>query len=60
MKGQFDDGEKIYLQVQEGFKKHYEKGTVVESRRQISGLKQAAFSFCKESLPVFDSKWVLN
>jgi hypothetical protein len=34
----------MYLKVPEGFERYHEEGTVLEIRRTIYGLKQAAFA----------------
>jgi hypothetical protein len=55
LKGNFEDNELRYLEVQEDFEKHYKEGTVLELKRTIHGLKQAAFAFWKELLIAFKS-----
>ena len=55
LKGNFENDKVMYLEVPEGFEKYYEEGTVLEFKRTIYGLKQAAFAFWKELLMAFES-----
>jgi Reverse transcriptase (RNA-dependent DNA polymerase) len=55
LKGNFEDNELRYLEVQEDFEKHYKEGTVLELKRTIHGLKHASFAFWKELLIAFKS-----
>jgi hypothetical protein len=48
LKGRFNDGEEMNLQISQGFEIYYEKGTVIKLQRTIYGLKQAVFAFCCE------------
>jgi hypothetical protein len=48
--GTFEDGEKIYLKVPEGFELYYPKGTLLELNKTIYGLKQSAMAFWRELL----------
>jgi hypothetical protein len=56
LKGRFNNGEEMYLQIPQGFEIYYEKGTVLKHQCTIYGLKQAAFSFCRKLLMA----WVLS
>ena len=51
--GRFEDDERIYMEVPEGFEKYYPKDVVLRLLRTIYGLKQAAIAFWKELLSAF-------
>ena len=53
--GLFEDGEQIYMEVPEGFEKHYGAGFVLLLLRTIYGLKQSAYAFWKQLLMAFRS-----
>jgi hypothetical protein len=55
LKGGFNCGEEMYLQLSQGFEIYYEKGTVIMLQRTIYGLKQAAFAFWRELLMTFNT-----
>lgn len=50
LKGQFDDGEVLFMEVPEGFEKYYPKDVVLRLKQTIYGLKQAAMAFWRELL----------
>jgi Reverse transcriptase (RNA-dependent DNA polymerase) len=45
LKGRFNDGEEMYLQIPQGFEKYYDNGKVLKLQSTIYGLQQAAFAF---------------
>jgi hypothetical protein len=53
--GEFGEEEKIYMEVPQGFEKHYQEGTVLLLLKTIYGLKQAAYAFWKQLLMAFHS-----
>jgi hypothetical protein len=55
LKGRFNDGEEMYLQIPQGFEIYYEKGTILKLQRTIYGLKQAVFAFWRELLMAFNA-----
>ena len=55
LKGRFNDGEEMYLQIPQGFEKHYDTGIVLKLQRTIYGLKQAALAFWRELLMAFNA-----
>ena len=55
LNGRFADKEVLFMEVQEGFERHYGRNTVLRLKRTIYGLKQAAFAFWKELLLAFKS-----
>ena len=48
--GKFADGERIYMEVPIGWEKFYPPNVVLELKKTIYGLKQAAMAFWKELL----------
>ena len=48
--GLFEDGEKLYMRIPEGFEEFYSPDDVLELERTIYGLKQAAKAFWRELL----------
>jgi hypothetical protein len=50
LNGQFEDGEELFMQVPEGFKRHYPGDIVLKLQCTIYGLKQAAYAFWRELL----------
>jgi hypothetical protein len=55
LKGRFNDGEEIYLQIPQSFEIYYEKGTALKLQRTIYGLKQDPFAFWRELLQAFNT-----
>jgi len=56
LKGRFENGEKIYMDVPQGFEKYYDPQVwVLLLRRTIYGTKQAAYAFWRELLKAFKS-----
>ena len=53
--GNFEDGEILYMEVPQGFEKHYPEGTVLLLNKTIYGLKQAAKQYWKEAVRCFIS-----
>lgn len=45
LRGDFEDGEQIYLKVPQGFEKYYVQDVVLKLQKTIYGLKQAAMAF---------------
>jgi hypothetical protein len=45
LKGTFANGEKLYMHVPQGMKRHYKPNTVLHLKKTIYGLKQAAYRF---------------
>ena len=43
--GEFTDGEDIFMEVSQGFEKHYPGNVVLRLLKTIYGLKQAAMAF---------------
>ena len=52
---QFNDGEKIYVEVPQGFKKFYPGNVVLLLLKCIYGLKQAAVAFWRKLLKCMKS-----
>jgi hypothetical protein len=52
---EFEEGEKLYMQVPEEFEKYYPVGVVLLLLKTIYGLKQAAIAFWKQLLKAFAS-----
>ena len=48
MHGTFEKGEKVHMNVSEGWESFYSPNTVLLVLHTIYGLKQADMSFCKE------------
>ena len=48
--GHFENGERLYMKVPEGFEEFYGEDEVLELMKTIYGLKQAAHAFWKELL----------
>jgi hypothetical protein len=55
LNGRFADEEVLFMEIPEGFERHYGRNTVLRLKRTIYGLKQAAFAFWKELLLAFES-----
>jgi hypothetical protein len=53
LKGQFRDGEIIYMKVPQGFERFYPNNVILRLLRSIYGLKQAAVAFWQETLKAF-------
>jgi hypothetical protein len=51
--GNLENGEKIYMEVSQGFERFYAKNTVLLLLKTIYGLKQAALAFWRELLKAF-------
>jgi hypothetical protein len=51
--GNFENGEKIYMEVPQGFERFYAKNTVLLLLKTIYGLKQAALAFWRQLLKPF-------
>ena len=43
--GKFDDGEKVYMKVPQGFEKHFPEDVVLWLQKTQYGIKQAAYAF---------------
>ena len=50
--GTFENGEIIYMEVSQGFEKHYKKDEVLKLEKTIYGLKQAAMCLWRKLLSV--------
>jgi hypothetical protein len=50
LNGLFSHGEKLYMEVPEGFEKYYDDDVVLELLKTIYGLKQAAFEYWRALL----------
>ena len=48
--GLFEDGERLFMEVPEGFEKYFEEDEVIELLTTIYGLKQAAKAYYRESV----------
>jgi Reverse transcriptase (RNA-dependent DNA polymerase) len=55
LKGRFNDGEEMYLQIPKGFEKYYDTGITLKLQRTIYGLKQAVLAFWRELLMAFNA-----
>jgi hypothetical protein len=51
--GNFENGEKIYMEIPQGFERFYGKNSVLLLLKTIYGLKQAALAFWRELLKAF-------
>jgi hypothetical protein len=54
--GNFESGEKIYMDVPQGFERFYAKNTILLSLKTIYGLKQAALAFWRKLIKAFRHK----
>jgi Reverse transcriptase (RNA-dependent DNA polymerase) len=53
LKGEFKDGETIYMIVPQGFERFYAAGTVLKLLQTIYRLKQVAIAFWREVIQAF-------
>jgi hypothetical protein len=53
LKGRFSDGKDSYLRISQGFENYYCKDYVLQRKRTVYGLKQAALALWKELLQAF-------